>query len=206
MAEQKIHTLSEETIAKLRADHDRLAAIVVNLGTRVGIAERAEDTPETILLAKTTSVIPAYDTATETPGSGTAKVWRWETALAESTREETVYNFAARIESGVLVAIKRHFQRSLWMARPVGLGYDRCRALNKGNVDAADSTFIVDNVVATRGDSPVTDASDELTVTKDFSYSAADNAVVYIEWQQQLNGGAGGWAAYAAEIVCEDVP
>lgn len=67
-----------------------------------------------------------------------------------------------------------------------GIGFDRCNALLKGAMDG-ESTWIVDNVVETRGHSPVESSSEELTVHNILDWAGDDNAICKIEYNYQLS-------------------
>ncbi len=67
------------------------------------------------------------------------------------------------------------------------IGFDRCNALLKGALASGDATATVDNVVATRGASPLddpTDAAEELTVDNFFAWDGDDNAPCKIEYNE----------------------
>ena len=62
-----------------------------------------------------------------------------------------------------------------------GIGFDRCNAILKGAMTGSGS-FTVDNVVETRGHSPVESSSEELTVFNYHLHDGDDNGLCKIEY------------------------
>ena len=87
---------------------------------------------------------------------------------------------------GTRFAAGYNFQSSRW-EMILGLKFDRCNALLKGALASGNGTTTVDNVVATRGVSPLddpTDMAEELTVDNFFAWDGDDNARCKIEYNE----------------------
>lgn len=153
--------------------------------------------PEPIvsLVGKADGAITASDD--ETPGSGTVSVYvRPSSDLVDSMMNVTALNIGGEIAADTLVHLK--WYAGAWWVVQTGLGYDRCKAVVKGAFTSANSTFTVDNVVATRGTSPLDDPEDmteELTAQNTFGWDGDDDATVFIEWDQDAEQ----WVAYQVE-------
>jgi hypothetical protein len=86
---------------------------------------------------------------------------------------------------------------------PAITGSTRCKAMTVGAVAKTDTTFTVDNVLPLDGPSPVTSSGDTLTVDNWPYFEANDNTHVRIEWDQNLNSGAGGWSLYMGPCMAD---
>lgn len=103
-----------------------------------------------------------------------------ERTIHETDEELVVYNAEAQDVPGeIFVKTTLSPKGTRYVDR--GQGFDRCNALLKGAMNG-ESTFIVDNVVETRGHSPVDSSSEELTVHNIHGWAGDDNAICKIEY------------------------
>ncbi len=131
--------------------------------------------------------------ADDTPGSATCTIHKINSSgdfeiytgltkvVYNLSREAIPQNFNGVDQNWILVVRSK---QGKWIAQPVR-GYDRCNATLKGAITSSGTgsvTTTVDNVVATRGATPVSSPTDELTVDNFFQWDADDNAACKIEY------------------------
>lgn len=160
-------------------------------------------TPPITLIAMTPSGgIPALDINSagsddDAPGSATCDIWfiDGDGEMADTGSSVTVYNIAEfAVDPNTWIVIsKTEFGK--WLIVYPQQPFDRCSAIVKGDPTGTATTITVDNVVATRGKTPVANSSEELTVNNIFSWDAEDNDVCFI----QYNYATTSWDLYQLE-------
>ena len=118
------------------------------------------------------------------PGSATCDIYYidGDGEMADTGSSVTVYNVAEFAVDGDMWIIISKTEFGKWMVVYPQQPFDRCNAIVKGNPTGTATTITVDNVVATRGKSPVANASEELTVDNLFSWDPDDNDPCKIEY------------------------
>lgn len=130
--------------------------------------------------------------AGDTPGSATCDIYRINSSgdlEAITGLDKTVYNFSLAKVQQWWIIVERSKQGK-WVTVNPTIGFDRCNCTLKGAITSSGTgsvTFIVDNVVATMGISPVSSSSEELTVDNFFGFDANDNANAKIEYNHDGN-------------------
>jgi len=137
--------------------------------------------------------------ADDTPGSATCTIHRIDSTgdieAYPNALDKTVYNLSREaipktyngVDQNWILVVRS--KQGKWIAQPVR-GFDRCNATLKGAISSAGTPGVqvtVDNVVATRGASPVASAGEELGVDNFFAWDGDDNAVCKIEYNHDDN-------------------
>jgi len=121
----RLHTLSEQTIRKLQADHQRLQNQLVDLQARVVHANR-EALREDVYIAKTTTSISAITTTNSTAvaGSGTAEIYALHVSDANSVKPRrvsppmtvTAYSMLSdSVSADQWVVLRRDYESGEWI-------------------------------------------------------------------------------------------
>jgi len=134
-----------------------------------------------------------------TPTSGTVKFFQISTGgtLSQISTGETVYNFTReRVPASKYFLAVREYGSHNYCSVPGSGGYDRVKGATTTALSSTSSTFSIDGVVATKGQSPVTGSTSTLTVSNDFAWSADNDATVYAEYHDD----DGLWHAY--QVTC----
>ena len=157
---------------------------------------------QAIVLFEATSALVYADPLDATAPTLTARKWAYdkttgERAVDEAETETTVYMSVADFDSEAYLGVAHiaegdHFwavldsQAGRWEVVIITVGFDRCTALAKGDITGT-GTKTVDNVIATRGTSPLddpTDTAEELSVNNPHAYDVDDNGLVRLEWNE----------------------
>ena len=108
-------------------------------------------------------------------------------SIADYDEADGEYLGTVHIEDGDRFWAVWDSQAGRWeVVMRIETGYDRCTAFAKGDITGT-GTKTVDNVVATRGVSPLadpTDTTEELSVSNPHAYDVDDNGLVRIEWNE----------------------
>lgn len=162
-----------------------------------------QPSPSTYIARTPSGGIAALDdndtgtTPDDSPGSASCNIFYIDEygEMAPAGFYKTVYNMAQFAVDGNIWIVINQTEFGPWVVSYPQQPFDRCNATVKGDPTGTASTITVDNVVATRGATPVDGSSEELTVDNPFGTEFSDSDNVKIEYNYSDDS----WEIYAPE-------